>query len=67
MILEAQDEVLSIKMLINISKTASYTMVHAGVTSRGAEGEAPLVKLFDHFGGLSRLKILVLAFQFKVY
>ena len=41
---------------------------YPGVISRGAHGgRAPFVKIIDHFGGLSPLKILALPLLFKVY
>jgi len=42
--------------------------VLAGVISRGAQGGgAPLFKLSAHFGGLSPLKTLALAWLFRAY
>ena len=43
------------------------TEVQSGVISRGLKGQSLLVKTTDHSGGLSPLKILVLALFFKVY
>ena len=43
--------------------------MNPGVISRGAQGGgAPLVKIFDHFGGAQPpLEILAFALLFKVY
>jgi len=51
------------------SSTAPMGAVGAsalGVISRGLRGVGPLLKIFDHLGGLSPSKILVLALLFKV-
>ena len=49
-----------------MAKTSPH--LRAGVISRrGSGGGAPLVKIFDHFGGLNPQKILALALLFKVY
>ena len=58
----------SILLLKKIGLLLLQKISRAGVISMGGSGErSPLVKTFDHFGGLNPLKILAWALLFKVY